>query len=191
MWPWGHLAVAYLCFLLLTRITDRVTQSFGTLTVLAIGSQFPDLIDKPLAWTVTILPSGRSFAHSLITAAITLFILDRLAARYGRRALVAVFGIGWVSHSLSDLGPEVIGGLLRGDASQLEWATYLVWPLLELPPYTNDSSFSTHFANFEISVYVGIQLLLCAVALGLWLGSGAPGLAAARTRIHTTLSRVR
>ncbi|WP_435065512.1 metal-dependent hydrolase [Halobaculum sp. EA56] len=189
MWPWGHLAVAYLCFLLVTRYTNRVRQSPMALVALATGSQFPDLVDKPLAWSVAVLPSGRSLAHSLITIVLVLAILDRVAARYDRRALVAAFGIGWVSHAVSDLGPRVIVGLLRGDASQLRWTTYLLWPILDSPPYPNDSSFLAHFMNFRIGPYVSAQFALFALAIILWLYTGAPGARRAHHWIGRAMKR--
>ena len=37
---------------------------------LAIGTQLPDLIDKPLTYQFAVLPSGRSLGHSLFFAAV-------------------------------------------------------------------------------------------------------------------------
>ena len=65
MWPWGHLAVGYLVYSGLSRWRfGRLPGSVATLAV-ALGTQLPDLVDKPLAWTVNVLASGRSLAHSL------------------------------------------------------------------------------------------------------------------------------
>ena len=60
MWPWGHLALGYLLHSPLARArfgrppTDRAT------LLLVIGTQLPDLVDKPLAWWLGVLPAGRS-----------------------------------------------------------------------------------------------------------------------------------
>ena len=56
MWPWGHLAVAYLCYVLSIKLRGDGEQTLLTLVAVAVGSQFPDLIDKPFAWSVAILP---------------------------------------------------------------------------------------------------------------------------------------
>ncbi|WP_092735393.1 metal-dependent hydrolase [Halopenitus persicus] len=189
MWPWGHLAFAYLCLLLVSRISERVTQSVGVVVALVVGSQFPDLVDKPLAWSVTVLPSGRSLAHSLLTAAVVLYILSRLSARYDRQDLVASFGVGWVSHSLSDLGPGVIIGLLRGDMSQIQWTTYLLWPVLESPPYPNDDSFAVHFSELQMTPYVTAQFLLLGLAVGLWFVSGAESARTVRVWLRSNIQR--
>jgi hypothetical protein len=178
MWPWGHLAVGYLCFVLYTQYSDRSAQTTFTVAAVAIGSQFPDVVDKPLAWTFAVLPSGRSFAHSLLTAGIIILVVYRMSRRWHREDTAVAFAIGYVTHSLADLGPDVVWGLLRGDVSQLEWTTYLFWPLLEVPPYQTDSSFIAHFAAFAVDPYVLFQFGLAGVALAVWVGSGTPGLRA-------------
>lgn len=183
MWPWGHLAVAYLCYYLVTRYSDTLSATPTALLAVLFGSQFPDIVDKPLAWTFGILPSGRSFAHSLLTAAVVLGVcywlagrVDRSARSNGtaaldRRNVVRSFGLGWVVHSLTDLGPDMIIGLLSGDPSQLKWATFLIWPLLPPPPYESDGSFLEHFLAFDLSAYVVAQFLLLGVAFVLWATS--------------------
>lgn len=178
MWPWGHLAVGYLCYVVYTQLTNRGAQTAFTIAGVAIGSQFPDIIDKPLAWTFAILPSGRSLAHSLLTAAILIFIVYRISRRWHHEETAVAFGIGYVTHSLADIGPEVVWGLVRGDISQLEWTTYLFWPLLEVPPYPTDSSFGAHFAAFVVDPYVLFQFGLSGVALAVWIASGTPGMMA-------------
>ena len=66
MWPWEHAAVAYLCWAALDR---RAARSEGAAVVaVLVGSQFPDLIDKPLSWVFQVLPTGQSLAHSLLFA---------------------------------------------------------------------------------------------------------------------------
>lgn len=186
MWPWGHLAVGYVCFVVLCRQTE-LEQSAPTLLLLAVGTQFPDLVDKPLAWTIGVLPSGRSLAHSLLVIGLLLGILRRLVPD-DDRALVTAFGIGAISHALSDLGPDVVIGLLQGNLNQLQWTTFLVWPLLPSPPYPHDDSFIQHFAAFALDPYVLFQVGLVGVAVGIWVGSGMPGYAAVRERLRKPVS---
>lgn len=57
---------------------------------------------------------------------------------------------------------------LRGHEQRL-------WPLLPAPPYPNDSSFVQHFLAFTLDPYVLFQFALFAVAVAVWLRSGAPG----------------
>jgi len=183
MWPWGHLAVGYLCYVVWTYTRDSGQRPLAVFAVV-FGSQFPDLIDKPLAWTFAVLPSGRSFAHSLITAAIIIAVGYRVSQRFDRTDVAAAFGIGYVTHTVGDLGPRVIGGLLVGDWMQLQWTTYLVWPVLPAPPYPSDKSFITHFTAFTIDPYVAAQFGLFGIAVTVWLWSGMPGVHAVRSRLR-------
>ncbi|WP_135855155.1 metal-dependent hydrolase [Halorussus salinus] len=176
MWPWGHLGVGYLCYILWVQWSDRREQTFLTLLALGFGTQFPDLIDKPLAWTFDILPSGRSLAHSLLTAAVILAVAYWISQHRRRTDIVTAFGIGYISHSLADLGPSVVFGLLQGDMSQLQWTTYLLWPVLPSPPYPSDTSFMEHFMAFSFEPYVIAQFLLFGVAICVWIATGMPGL---------------
>jgi hypothetical protein len=82
-------------------------------------------VDTPLAWTLAVVPSGRSPAHSLLTAAVLLWVLARVLD--GRQSVVFAFGLGYV---LSDIGPELFVGLVGGKVGQLDWPTYLLWPML-------------------------------------------------------------
>ncbi|SFG72478.1 LexA-binding, inner membrane-associated putative hydrolase [Halopelagius inordinatus] len=169
MWPWGHLAVGYLCYTALVRLRGEGRQTSLALLAVGLGSQFPDLVDKPLAWSFAVLPSGRSLAHSLITASVIIGVAYWVGRRRGREEAAVAFGVGYVSHCLADLGPNVIFGLLRGDVEQLRWTTYLVWPLLPSPPYPNDSSFIEHLAAFEFSSYILVQFAFVGVAFLVWL----------------------
>lgn len=181
MWPWGHLGAAYLVYRVYVLFRQQINSQAGDLltpgvaVAVAIGSQLPDLIDKPLAWTVTVLPSGRSLGHSLITIVLVGLVIYLIGKRINAQRTVTAFLIGWLSHSLSDLGPEVIFGLLRGETTQLTWTTYLLWPLLASPPYPNDSSFVSHFAQFELTLYAQSQVLVFIIASLVWYRDGSPG----------------
>ncbi|WP_089649600.1 metal-dependent hydrolase [Halobacterium hubeiense] len=175
MWPWGHLAVGYLCYVLWARRRETDQQPLAVLAV-GVGSQLPDLIDKPLAWTVTVLPSGRSFAHSLFTAFVLIAGVAWLSRRFDRPQAWVAFAIGYLTHTIADLGPEVFLGLLTGDLSVLRWTTYLGWPLLPAPPYPNDSSFLAHLTTLTFDPFIATQFVLFGIAVGVWLWSGASGL---------------
>ncbi|KAA9397034.1 metal-dependent hydrolase [Haloarcula sp. CBA1130] len=182
MWPWGHLAVAYLVYVVYTRLDPTRRQTAATLTALAVGSQFPDLIDKPLAWTVGVLPSGRSLAHSLFTLLFLAVVLHRVAAWYRRTDLSEAFTIGAFVHTLTDMSPTAVAGLLGGDLSQTKWLRFLVWPLRPPPPYANDTSFVEQFASLTVEPYVLFQFGLFGIAAVVWIAHGAPGLTSVTRR---------
>ncbi|WP_254533371.1 metal-dependent hydrolase [Natrinema gelatinilyticum] len=143
VFPLGHLAFAYLWYVAYAALTRRPLPARWALVPMAIGSQFPDLIDKPLAY-YGVLASGRSVAHSLLITVLIAGLVTwgahvlhrwRPAHRWvGRLCVVtpAAFSIGYLSHLVGDsLGP------LRAGA--YDSLTYLGWPLLAAPRYAGDS----------------------------------------------------
>ena len=178
MLPWGHLSVAYICYVGWLKLRDDVEGTRLTLLAVAVGSQFPDLVDKPLAWTVAVLPSGRSLAHSLITAAVVLTVGYWIGCRIEREAEVTAFGIGYVSHSVADLSPWVLIGLAQGNLAQLQEITYLLWPFLRAKPYLLDPSFLKVALSLRPTPYLLSQIALAGVVL--WFAFGAPGIRGVR-----------
>ncbi|MFC6733994.1 MULTISPECIES: metal-dependent hydrolase [unclassified Haladaptatus] len=169
MWPWGHLAVGYLSYSLGARWRDASLRGHEALAV-AFGTQFPDLVDKPLGWDLALLPSGRSLAHSLITALVVIAIVVAIARRFDRERVAWVFSLGYLSHLAADgFQPFVLG--------QFEFLTYLGWPLLPLPPYENESrSIVEHLLALDWSTFFAIELGITAIAITVWVYDGMPGL---------------
>lgn len=147
--PITHGAVAYILYVLYAGTQRVISRPVSThclparwaLIPLAVGSQFPDLVDKPLAyWGVLVY--GRSLAHSVFS----LVIVGGLLAwaihaapmnRFSwlptqlRAVMPAAFMIGYVGHLLGDAYSGVI-------TSELLSARFLVYPLVELPPSPAD-----------------------------------------------------
>ena len=172
MWPWGHLAVGYLAAVASRRpLDDRAA------LLLAFGTQFPDLVDKPLAWYLGVIPNGRSLAHSAIVATLLLIVLWRIV---DNRELVLAFGLGYASH----LAADGLYPLLEGRFAEL---AYLGWPLLAPVEYTGSTSIVARFAELsaqlaagEIPPTVVFELTLAVVAAIIWVRRGAPGLTVPR-----------
>lgn len=179
MWPWGHLALGILAFVLLAwRRGGRPRNA--VLVPLAIGAQFPDLLDKPLAYSVGVLPEGRSLFHSVLLVVPLCLLAVALARRYAVADAGTAFAVGYASHPVGD----AIGPLLAGRPAEL---SFLVWPLLPAPDY-EAASFAHHAdqlaaALSELTVehlltgwadpFV-VQLWLALLAGLLWLAAG-PG----------------
>ena len=173
MWPWGHLAVGYLLYSVLARWRFDRPPGSGAALLAAVGTQFPDLVDKPLAWTFHLLPSGRSLGHSLLTAAVVCGLWFWIARRRERSALAIAFAVGYVSHLFTD----AIVPLLTG---QYRYVAYLGWPLLDLPPYDTSAGFAAHFTSVELTPFAMGQVVLVALVLAVWLRDGRPGLSVLR-----------
>ena len=171
MWPWGHAAVGYLLCSLWLRSRDGHAPTAAVVLPLAVGTQFPDLIDKPLAWTFGVLPSGRTGAHSLLVAVPLLtFLWWRLDDDTGRRAW-AGFAVGYLAH----LATDGVYALLDGEFVEL---SYLLWPALALPTYEESAGIVAHFLAADITPYLLAEVVLFLAATLLWAADGVPGLRA-------------
>lgn len=184
MWPWAHLAVAYLCYAAYTRVRRGRTPLALPALAVAFGSQFPDLVDKPLGWWWGIIPGGRLFAHTLLFTAVALPAVALIAARYDREESAVAFSIGHVSHVLTDVSPLV----LIGDFSE---AWFLFYPLVDspfdVPDYGPIGAGTLYYdgvlALKALYVSVTAQFVLFLLGSLVWLRDGAPGLGVVRSSL--------
>ena len=168
MWPLGHVAVAYLCYAGMRRARDGMPAGEFALVGLLVGSQFPDLVDKPLAWYLGILPTGRSLAHSLVVIGPLVGLTYLVASRYGRAEYGIAAGVGAGSHLLADVFPVLWGA---ADPAML------VWPLLPLEPYPDGApTIMGLLADSVGDPYFLAEFVLAAIAVGVWRREGYPGL---------------
>ena len=162
MWPWGHAAIGFLAFNLVTLTTRRrVTTVFESVVVL-VATQVPDLIDKPLAWTYGVLPSGRSLGHSLLTATVLVVLVTIVARRYDQRTLSAAFFVGYLAGILMDIPSSVLSGDFSG-------ATFLLWPLLPAPTYGTEQTFTAHLSSIDVTGLFLTQIGLTVFVFVLWV----------------------
>ncbi|AFO58928.1 MULTISPECIES: metal-dependent hydrolase [unclassified Natrinema] len=193
MWPWEHLAFAYVLYSLTANVVVRTSPSAREAIAVAVGSQFPDLVDKPLAWTVGLTESGYSVGHSLFVAPFVCLVVYAVATRRWERvpAGVGAFALAYLSHPIADM----LNQLLRGRGVDLRT---VLWPIAS-PPATSHGGFLDHFVRYFVryvhhlltgglTVQLAFQFLLGLAVLTLWLFDGAPVLADAwqllRARRH-------
>jgi len=177
MWPWEHAAVGYICLSLSWRWMARRPPGDAPVLALLFGTQFPDVVDKPLAWEFGILPSGQSLAHSLLFALPAVFVAGVVAAAVGRQDLPVPFAVGYLTHIVGD----VFYPVATGDPLALG---FLFYPLTEPPPYPSSaflvrvSDLFTEFVSFLGTptgvAYLVAELGLIGVALTLWAVDGMP-----------------
>lgn len=167
MLPWGHAAFGYLLYSVYSRSQLNHPPIGLTVYALAIGTQFPDIIDKPLTWTIPLLPYGRSFAHSLFTLMVFLSVLWVVFSHSDQRELIVAFGVGYASHLIAD----GIGPALNGDYLGLG---YLFWPLTSVRE-EGTRSFVSFFLNLEPTPLMTAGILLTILVLLLWVYDGMPG----------------
>ncbi|WP_306059259.1 metal-dependent hydrolase [Natronococcus wangiae] len=180
MWPLGHAAVGYLCYTLAARTRFGRPPGEIAVLVLLLGTQFPDLVDKPLGWYLGVLPTGRTLAHSLLLLVPLSIGAVLLARRYGRPYGPA-FALGALSHVLVDVLPALWGA---ADPN------ILLWPVLPIELYESGApSVIELFLESFGDPYVLLEFVLAALALVYWRRDGYPGLEPIRAAIGRVLSR--
>jgi hypothetical protein len=177
MWPWGHLAVGYMLYSLSQRVltSERITGREAV--VLAVATQLPDLVDKPLAWSFSVFSSGYAIGHSVFVAVPVGIAALVVAFRRDRLGLGLAVTVGYWSHLFADVMLAVVFGN-RYTVSRV------LWPAVALP------GSNSRLGTFEqVRYYFGEFLELLAagnpvvfivffgpllLAAALWIVDGAP-----------------
>jgi len=102
MFPIEHVLVAIVPVLAYVCLRDRRLPSLRLLGVVFVGSQLPDLVDKPLAHQFHLLPSGRVFVHSLPIAIPIICVVGWYGWRTDRPRAVGAFAFAYLSHIVAD-----------------------------------------------------------------------------------------
>jgi hypothetical protein len=193
MWPWEHLAVAYVAVSLWFRVTGRRVDTAAVLA-LGAGSQFPDLVDKPLAWSVGVLPTGTTLAHSVFVAVPVAAGVWWFTRSRGRAGLGLAFGLAYLLHLPGDLA---YGVLTTGGA--VPWGIVL-WPVVPAttagPPggllgeaaYYLSASLE-YLSDPRAVRYLLLEAALLSTAAGLWVADGYPGVRALCVRALGSVMR--
>ncbi|GCF12093.1 hypothetical protein Harman_00280 [Haloarcula mannanilytica] len=100
--PIEHFIIALLPVAVYALLRDRHLPSLQLVAVTFFGSQFPDLIDKPLAHELYVIPSGRVFMHSLPFAIPLSIVVIGYAIRTKRTRLGVAFVFAHISHLVAD-----------------------------------------------------------------------------------------
>ena len=178
MWPWEHLAVGYLVVALGLRLGWHRSPDGWTAVAVALGTQFPDLVDKPLAWQFEVFQSGTSVAHSVFVAVPLSMLVVAVAWRLDRTVLGAAFAVGYLLH----LPADAVYGIVYGNPISFE---KLLWPVVT-GPGPDHGSFLQNFAYYlskfggvlETSAgraIVAFELTLLGGTFLLWVADGLPG----------------
>lgn len=173
MWPLGHAAVGYLCYTLATRGRAGDSPTSAAVVALLVGTQFPDLVDKPLAWYLGVLPAGRSLAHSLVVLGPLCAGCYLLARRHERSELGVAFGVGALSHPLVDALPALWTPGLD--------AAFLLYPIVGVETYEDGAPTAIELLLATLpEPWFQLEFVLAALALTVWSRDGAPGLGVPR-----------
>ena len=182
MWPWDHLAIGYLVVSLWRRGRSRRPPREAEALAAVFASQLPDLIDKPLGWRTSLLPSGHSMAHSLSFAIPLTVVAYLIARRYGRADVGAAFSLAYLAH----LPADVVYPMVLGRSPNL---AFLFWPFVEISP-SQTGAFAGRVLELVVQFvaflrtpqglfFLLVELSLLTFAFLLWRQDGWPGIGAA------------
>jgi len=188
MWPWDHLAIGYVVVSLWRRHRSGRPPRGAEAIAVVVGTQFPDLVDKPLGWGTSLLPSGHSLAHSLLVAVPLSLAVYLLGRRFDRGDVGVAFGLAYLSHLPADaLYPVVLG--------RSPTVSFLLWPLTDLQSTPPDAlagrvlELVVQFVAFLRTprglAFLAAESSLLGLALLLWWRDGWPGLGPFRRFVGT------
>jgi membrane-bound metal-dependent hydrolase YbcI (DUF457 family) len=140
----------------------KTLTDFMDIRLLALGSMFPDIIDKPLEFIG--FGSGRSITHTLLITLVVLLTGLFVFLNYKQTGVLAI-AIGMVSHLIIDSmwrTPEILfwplygWGFQAGDGFLLQISMW--W--------------STLMANPTVIIYEGIGLFILLASAWILMGNG-------------------
>ena len=184
VWPWEHLAFGYLLYSVAARVRSSPLTRGEALAV-AVGTQFSDVVDKPLAWGLGVLPGG-VLAHTLVVAVPASGVALLVARWRDRTAAGAAFAVGYLSHLVGDVLFTLLtsGGLAY---------RMLLWPFVANPTGIQrgiTESVAYYFANYLVflatprgAVYAALEVALLGAAVLAWATDGRPGAGVVRRAI--------
>lgn len=150
MRPIEHLIIAISLAVGYILLTEQRLLSLKLAAVAFVGSQFPDLIDKPLALQLHLIPTGRVFMHSLPFAIPVWLAVLAYGWKTDRPRGGVVFVLAHASHLLADNYAALASGRVPSD---------LLWPFLApiprppAPYWAGPNSINIHlFTAFSVAV---------------------------------------
>ncbi|MFO7927215.1 MAG: metal-dependent hydrolase [Halobacteriota archaeon] len=195
MWPWEHVLFAYVFFSLYMHVRHRAPPEHLPTVLLAFGSLFPDVVDKPLAWQYGLFETGWGVAHSVFIAAAVSLLGYAVTRRAGFGRIGIGFGFGYLLHLVGDVIPASVSrGRLYLDP--------ILWPFGNPTTSSDPGSFldgvstllfeyATQLLALEITPILVLQLGSVAVGSALWIYDGLPGARPIFVWVHRAVFRGR
>ena len=142
MRPIEHFIIAIFPIGAYALARDRVIP-LNLVAVAFFGSQFPDLVDKPLAHQVSLIPSGRVFIHSLPIAVPIMVVVIAYAYKTERTRLGTAFNFAYGSHLVADNHTSLLSAE-PSIPSDLLWPFRAPQPRPEIPYWAGPDAINLH-----------------------------------------------
>jgi hypothetical protein len=168
MQPTHHVLVAVAAVTAYVVLTERRLPTGGVVFPAVFASVLPDVVDKPLAWTFHVIPSGRMLAHSLVVAGVVVACVLVVADRRGFLPHGVAFAWGYLSHLAGDFHPVVQLG------TEYYFFPNMFWPLMAANP-DRVAGFAAVAPDVDASLLVelgAVVLVFGYVAVDLWRRRG-------------------
>ena len=156
VYPVGHFLLAALPVLGYLAVRDGDGPTPALVGVTAVGSQFPDFIDKPLAYELDLLPTGRVFMHSLPFAIPLSLAVLWYGWKTDRARASGVFVFAYFSHLFGDNVQLLLGPGARVPPD-------LLWPFVEpiqrpeIPGWAGPGSVVVHaWTAISVAMVLGL-----------------------------------
>ena len=150
--PIKHVLLAVVPVACYTVVRRRRIPSGAVVLTAVWAGLFADLVDKPLAWQLGLIPSGRMVAHSLVLSVPLIVGVLLSTVRINHLQYGLVFAWGHLSHIAVDFSSV----LSRGTESY--WFPNLFWPLLPANP-DRTVGYADNLPVFDLTLLIELCLL--------------------------------
>ena len=131
-------------------LRHRRLPSFELTAVTFVGSQFPDIVDKPLALQLNLIPTGRVFMHSLPLAVPIWIVVLWYSWKTDRIRGGVAFVYAYASHLVADNYRALTAGHVSND---LLWPFRPSIPRPSTPHWAGPNEITVHlFTAFSVVV---------------------------------------
>jgi hypothetical protein len=152
MFPHEHFLLAWLPLVGYVVLRDRRLPSKQVVGAVLLGSLLPDLIDKPLAYQLNLIPHGRVFLHSLPVIMPLLIAVIVYGWKTGRLRMALAYSFGHLLHPVGDFYSTLLAGVVP---------QHLLWPFVSVPSGA-DPVWIHEWTIFSVAVLTGVALWLVA-----------------------------
>lgn len=185
MWPWTHVAFGYVWYSVLVHLVLRRRPTDVPAILAGVSALLPDLVDKPLAWSIGATTTGYGPAHSVFVGVPLLALAAVGLWRRTRLEMGIALFVGYVSHLLGDIIFQYF------DDGRIVTAV-VSWPL---GPGASESTGGilahvVHYLRYyvhaivmgEATTYVLVSIAIVVGVFALWIADGTPGLVVVTSR---------